>query len=78
MREIRLYGSEGGGAGYSPYPYQSSCWRQSSTERRVFHVRGSSRFVVKHASAHYQRDSRFHGLDDLDLQVCLRSAARPD
>jgi hypothetical protein len=22
MREIRLYGSEGGGAGYSPYPYQ--------------------------------------------------------
>ena len=21
MREIRLYGSEGGGAGYSPYPY---------------------------------------------------------
>ena len=24
MREIRLYGSEGGGAGYSPYPYQVS------------------------------------------------------
>ena len=23
MREIRLYGSEGGGAGYSPYPYQN-------------------------------------------------------
>ena len=23
MREIRLYGSEGGGAGCSPYPYQS-------------------------------------------------------
>jgi hypothetical protein len=23
MREIRLYGSEGGGAGRSPYPYQS-------------------------------------------------------
>jgi hypothetical protein len=22
MREIRLYGSEGGGAGCSPYPYQ--------------------------------------------------------
>jgi hypothetical protein len=22
MREIRLYGSEGGGAGRSPYPYQ--------------------------------------------------------
>ena len=22
MREIRLYGSEGGRAGYSPYPYQ--------------------------------------------------------
>jgi len=24
MREIRLYGSEGGGAGRSPYPYQST------------------------------------------------------
>jgi len=24
MREIRLYGSEGGGAGRSPYPYQSA------------------------------------------------------
>ena len=24
MREIRLYGSEGGGAGCSPYPYQAS------------------------------------------------------
>ena len=24
MREIRLYGSEGGGAGYSPYPYQKT------------------------------------------------------
>jgi len=24
MREIRLYGSEGGGAGCSPYPYQVS------------------------------------------------------
>jgi len=24
MREIRLYGSEGGGAGRSPYPYQGS------------------------------------------------------
>jgi len=24
MREIRLYGSEGGGAGRSPYPYQLS------------------------------------------------------
>ena len=24
MREIRLYGSEGGGAARSPYPYQSS------------------------------------------------------
>jgi len=24
MREIRLYGSEGGGAGCSPYPYQTS------------------------------------------------------
>jgi len=23
MREIRLYGSEGGGAGRSPYPYQA-------------------------------------------------------
>jgi len=23
MREIRLYGSEGGGAARSPYPYQS-------------------------------------------------------
>ena len=23
MREIRLYGSEGGGAGCSPYPYQT-------------------------------------------------------
>jgi len=28
MREIRLYGSEGGGAGCSPYPYQ----RQHSTK----------------------------------------------
>jgi len=27
MREIRLYGSEGGGAARSPYPYQrSACW----------------------------------------------------
>jgi len=25
MREIRLYGSEGGGAVCSPYPYQSTC-----------------------------------------------------
>jgi len=25
MREIRLYGSEGGGAARSPYPYQGSC-----------------------------------------------------
>ncbi len=25
MREIRLYGSEGGGAARSPYPYQTSC-----------------------------------------------------
>jgi len=25
MREIRLYGSEGGGAVRSPYPYQVSC-----------------------------------------------------
>jgi hypothetical protein len=24
MREIRLYGSEGGGAARSPYPYQSA------------------------------------------------------
>ena len=24
MREIRLYGSEGGGAGCSPYPYQDT------------------------------------------------------
>ena len=24
MREIRLYGSEGGGAARSPYPYQTS------------------------------------------------------
>ena len=24
MREIRLYGSEGGGAARSPYPYQAS------------------------------------------------------
>jgi len=23
MREIRLYGSEGGGTGCSPYPYQT-------------------------------------------------------
>ena len=29
MREIRLYGSEGGGAARSPYPYQGpvgTCW----------------------------------------------------
>jgi len=25
MREIRLYGSEGGGAARSPYPYLSNC-----------------------------------------------------
>jgi len=25
MREIRTYGSEGGGAARSPYPYQSTC-----------------------------------------------------
>ena len=33
MREIRLYGSEGGGAACSPYPYQSevevvASWKQ--------------------------------------------------
>ena len=27
MREIRLYGSEGGGAVRSPYPYQTSYWK---------------------------------------------------
>ena len=38
MREIRLYGSEGGGAGYSPYPYQQfqaktvSCFRGNDLE----------------------------------------------
>jgi hypothetical protein len=26
MREIRLYGSEGGGAVCSPYPYRSEIW----------------------------------------------------
>ncbi len=26
MREIRLYGSEGGGAARSPYPYQVNAW----------------------------------------------------
>jgi hypothetical protein len=34
MREIRLYGSEGGGAGRSPYPYQF-CLREISRLRRL-------------------------------------------
>jgi len=32
MREIRLYGSEGGGAGCSPYPYQA--FRRSPLDSR--------------------------------------------
>jgi len=31
MREIRLYGSEGGGAARSPYPYRSDLGRAGST-----------------------------------------------
>ena len=33
MREIRLYGSEGGGAGRSPYPYQDPS-KQSANRLR--------------------------------------------
>jgi len=36
MREIRLYGSEGGGAGRSPYPYQNAFkgWRAEGLDSR--------------------------------------------
>jgi hypothetical protein len=33
MREIRLYGSEGGGAGRSPYPYRSESGQFESNRR---------------------------------------------
>ena len=36
MREIRLYGSEGGGAGCSPYPYQRKKAKQAVAERRNY------------------------------------------
>jgi len=51
MREIRLYGSEGGGAVRSPYPYQSSVGVPGLGRALGSRLRGSSRFVVKHASA---------------------------
>jgi hypothetical protein len=37
MREIRLYGSEGGGAARSPYPYQNKAfdlYRDSNVQSR--------------------------------------------
>ena len=40
MREIRLYGSEGGGAVRSPYPYQASVTGRDASTSPAGYTRG--------------------------------------
>jgi len=53
MREIRLYGSEGGGAVRSPYPYQGP---RQTHRVRAFHKRNASVHRIRTANqANYPR-----------------------
>ena len=47
MREIRLYGSEGGGAGRSPYPYQN-LWMAGTPETAGLDARLRGHLEIGH------------------------------
>ena len=55
MREIRLYGSEGGGAVRSPYPYLSGCVSREVGSSRSSVDRGSLELLMLLQELPFQR-----------------------
>ena len=72
MREIRLYGSEGGGAARSPYPYQvvSRLWTPAFAGVAALHA-GSAQMTRSSETSYaecFNRKKKPGGKPDLKLE----------